>query len=276
MKIILCTTPIRPTPTDYPPFGSLAVIQALRQAGYDPYFYDIDGLRPDFDAVIRFYKEQKPDLIAISAVVSTAYGYVKKLTHALKKELPNTPIVLGGNLAASAELLHRLCHVDVCVAGEGEKTSVELARYFENHPLPLQRDTLRQIKGLTFLEENGDMAFTGYEIPLLPNEFLDPDFSILENYSKIDNFIADPFGRPDFARDPRSYEPHRRGQKMSTIVTAKGCVARCTFCHRWDKGYRHFSVDAIVRKIKYLKENYNVGFFTFGDENFGSDRKKLE
>ena len=67
MKIIFSTTPIRPVPTDYPPFGSLALLQSLKLAGYDPFFYDIDCLRPSFEEVIHFYKEQKPDLICISA-----------------------------------------------------------------------------------------------------------------------------------------------------------------------------------------------------------------
>jgi radical SAM superfamily enzyme YgiQ (UPF0313 family) len=35
-------------------------------------------------------------------------------------------------------------------------------------------------------------------------------------------------------------------------------------------------VDAIVRRMEYLRDRYNVGFFAFGDENFGSDRQKLE
>ena len=33
MKICICTTPIRPEPTKYPPLGSMAVIQALRNIG---------------------------------------------------------------------------------------------------------------------------------------------------------------------------------------------------------------------------------------------------
>src|SRR5438034_1229555 len=109
MKIILCTTPLRPVPPNYPPFGSMALIQHLQRHGYDPIFYDIDMFRPSFEKVIAYYKEQKPDLIAISAVVSTAYAYTNKLCLALKEVLPHTPILVGGNLAASAELLHRRC-----------------------------------------------------------------------------------------------------------------------------------------------------------------------
>ena len=33
-KIMVVTVPIRPVPTEYPPFGSLAVIGALKKAGY--------------------------------------------------------------------------------------------------------------------------------------------------------------------------------------------------------------------------------------------------
>jgi radical SAM superfamily enzyme YgiQ (UPF0313 family) len=53
----------------------------------------------------------------------------------------------------------------------------------------------------------------------------------------------------------------------------KGCVARCTFCHRWEKGYRSLSVERIVDHIELLKSKYNVRFIDVGDENFGSDRK---
>lgn len=78
MNMIICTVPIRPKPTDYPPFGSLAVIQALRRAGFEPNFYDIDALRPSFSEVVEHVRSEAPDIVGISAVVSTAYGYVKR------------------------------------------------------------------------------------------------------------------------------------------------------------------------------------------------------
>ena len=113
MKIIICTTPIRPEPTSYPPFGSIALITALRSAGYDPYFYDIDGLRPTFDEAVKFIIDEHPDVLAISAVVSTAYAYTKALSLAVREAIPNIKIVVGGNLAASAEILLRFCKIDV-------------------------------------------------------------------------------------------------------------------------------------------------------------------
>ena len=33
MRVLICTTPIRPVPTDYPPLGAMAVLQSLQAAG---------------------------------------------------------------------------------------------------------------------------------------------------------------------------------------------------------------------------------------------------
>ena len=135
---------------------------------------------------------------------------------------------------------------------------------------------LRQIKGVTFLDEADEMIFTGYDVAIPASDFYNSDWSILEQFSRIENYVLDPLERYDFSHDPRSYEPHRRGKKLADVLSAKGCVARCTFCHRWDKGYRHWSVDRVIENIKYLMDRYNMGFIGFGDENFGSDRRKLD
>ena len=276
MRVLICTTPIRPVPTDYPPLGAMAVLQSLEAAGHDPVFYDIDCFRPSLEEAVAAIVAFKPEAIGVSAVVSTAYAHTQRLCLALKKALPDIPLVVGGNLAASAELLHRRCAVDFCVVGEGERTSVALVDALARGPWRTDKERFRSIKGLTFLGADGQVVFTGYPDPLSPEEFRDPDYTWLDRFSRIDNFIGDPFSRPDFARDPRSYAPHRKGMKLGTVTSAKGCVSRCTFCHRWDKGYRPYGAEAVVRKIQYLKDRYNVGFFYFGDENFGSDRANLD
>lgn len=275
MKIVICTTPIRPVPTTYPPFGAMAVIQSLQAAGYSPYFLDIDGLRPRFAEVRAFFEAYQPDVVGISAVVSTAYLYTKSLCALIRDVCPEARIVVGGNLAASAEVLLRRCGVDVCVTGEGEIPMVRLADHFRARPGIIDRVALRGIAGLVFLDEASEVVFTGYEQQIPAAEMRDPDFSILERYSRIENYICDPVS-DEFARDPRARESHRAGKKMSTVVFTKGCVARCTFCHRWDKGFRQFPVEKVVTRIKYLQDRYNVGFIKFGDENFGSDRRATD
>lgn len=277
MDIVFATTPIRPVPTAYPPFGSMAVIASLRKAGYEPYFYDIDGLRPPLEDVVAFIGTRRPDVLAISAVVSTAYAYVKKLTREVRRVSPATRIVVGGNLAASAEILHRLAGVDVCVISEGEIVAVQLMRALEAMPrgAPLDLEALQAVRGISFLRADGEMVFTQYETRLPPEEVFKPDWALLESHSRIENFIVGPESRPEFVRDPRAREPHRLGKKVATLITAKGCVARCTFCHRWDKGYRAIPPAQIAEHVKFLKERYDVGCVMFTDENFGSDKRHV-
>ncbi|MGE3974361.1 MAG: radical SAM protein [Bdellovibrionales bacterium] len=275
IKFVLTTTPIRPVPTSYPPVGSTSIIDYLIPYGYDPIFYDIDAFRPKFEEVVDFFRREQPDIWGISAVVSTAYRYVKEITHAVKKVSPNTKIILGGNMAASAEILHRKCPIDICVIGEGEKPTLNLLRYFEKYKNFEPTEELKAIKGITMIDTNNEFLFTGYEVAMEAAALRQPNFEILEKSSILDRFIHDPILSPNFVQDRRTFEPHRKGQKAAVLLTSKGCVARCTFCHRWDKGYRVRPVDHIINQIKYLKEKYNVGFLMNIDENFGSDIRQV-
>jgi anaerobic magnesium-protoporphyrin IX monomethyl ester cyclase len=275
-RILIATTPIRPVPTEYPPLGSLSVINALQKAGFAGVeFFDIDGLRPDYGAVLDRIREAKPDVLGISAVVSTAYEYAKRLSLDVKRLLPDVTIVLGGNLAASAEIVLRKTGVDFCVLGEGERIMVNFMKAFASGA---RRQDYESIRGLMYLD--GDrLVNTGYEDPVPKHELYDVDWTVLERFSRIDNFIQPAtesmLVRATFSNDPRTHEPHRRGKAVATLVASKGCVAKCTFCHRWDRGIRYIPVSILMERIQYLIDRYNVGFLTWGDENFGTDRKWL-
>ena len=84
MKICICTTPIRPIATSFPPLGSIAVIQALRNIGEQVNFYHIDYHRYTYDQNSKYFATNQFDMVGISAVVSTAYAYTKNLIELIK------------------------------------------------------------------------------------------------------------------------------------------------------------------------------------------------
>lgn len=267
MKICICTTPIRPKPTPFPPFGSMAIIQSLRLIGEKAHFYHIDYWRPTHDDMAAYFARHQFDVVGISAVVSTAYAYTKYLSELIRSVSPNTVIVVGGNLAASAEILLRKCQVDFCVAGDGEFIIQELIKALSD--TPRNYDRLRAIKGICFLDEKGQFYFSGYGARPAADAIEWPDYGILEADGSLSHYVSDEtehfyglVSRQD-----------AQGKKFATVITTKGCVARCTFCHRWEKGFRSVPVDRIVEHLQHLKDTYNVGFVAIGDENFGSDRK---
>lgn len=279
MKIMLCTTPIRMEPTDFPPFGSLGLIKYLRDRGIEVEFYHIDANRPDYDEVLRHIEASRPDVLGISAVVSTAYAYTKRLALDAKRLKPDTLVVVGGSLAASAEILLRRAGVDLCVLGEGERIFHDVCRRAETTRDPAD---FADIPGLALLDRAGALVNTGYAQPLTAAEVYDIDWSDLERASGLGRYIYDAFNadgelRVSWAkRDPRAFQPHRRSKKVGSLVCSKGCVARCTFCHRWDKGIRYIPVEVLRGRIEELIEKHDVGFFTFSDENFGTDRRWLK
>lgn len=279
MKILIATTPIRPTPTYFPPIGSLSLVKALRKAGFrDVEFYNIDGNRPSYKDAVEHIVAAAPDVIGISSVVSTAYAYTKQLSLDLKKLLPNSLIIVGGNLAASAEILLRKTGTDLCALGEGEKILVNVAKRAVTTRSPFD---FKDIPGLTLLDVGGSLVNTGYEAPLANDEIYDFDWEDLEKSSDISIYIHPLFGKgsvyhPSFIMDSRTFEPHRRNKRFAMIPDGKGCVARCTFCHRWDKGIRYTPVERFIEQLDELIDKYNVGFISPATENFGSDRRWVE
>lgn len=282
MKIAICTSRIRPDgqQTVFPPLGSMSIIQELIKYGYkNTYLFDIDGLRPPYNEIVARFQRERPDVVGISGVVSTAYKFIKQLIATLHEVLPDTPVIVGGNVAASSEILLRLAGADYCVIGEGELTITELMDYLSNkggRSQPDDFDALRKIQGITFIDKNAVVVFTGYRPNIPADGLYDLDYDLLERDTDITRYIIEPFIYPSFRYDPRGFELHRRGMKLATIVTTKGCVAKCTFCHRWDKGIRFVGVDRVIERIKMLQERYDVGFLSFADENFGSNHKWVD
>lgn len=262
MKICIVTTPIRPIPTAFPPFGSMAIIQSLRNNGEEVHFHHIDYHRWNAKQNYEYFKKHQFDFVGISAVVSTAYAYTKYLAYLIKDINPKTTVIVGGGLVASANVLHRKSKIDYCVVGDGEIIVKNLVNAIKDKKT--SDEDLLKIKGITFIDKSDELRFTGYEHPLPAPLLEDPDYSILEDDKSIDHYIAQ--------RGGRTYDPEVNftNGKTAVVIVAKGCVARCTFCHRFEKGYRVSPLEKIKNHLVMLKKKYGVGYISVGDENFGS------
>lgn len=279
MKILFVTTVNRNQPSGFPPVGVLAMMECLRRQGIaQAVFHNLDARRRSFADSVRDICEEQPDILGISAVVSTSYAFVKRLAQEVKRQLPNTLIVVGGNMASCAELLLRRCSTDICVLGEGERTICKIvaARNASAHP------DWQQIANLAFLNADGCLINTGYEKALERDELYVFDWRDLELAGPIASYVYPMFAADDpeprdgaFRLDPRTFEPCRRNRTVTTLIGSKGCVARCTFCHRWNKGIRYIPVDILIDRLKEVVDRYDVGFVYWGDENFGTDKRWL-
>ena len=272
MKICIVTTPIRPKPTIYPPFGSMAIVQSLREINQNVHFYHIDYFRYSHDQIVEYFTKNQFDMVGISAVVSTAYEYTKYLTKVVKKINNKTLVFLGGGLAASAEILHKKANVDYCVFGDGEIIAQNLITAVSEKKT--NSEDLKKIKGISFMDENNKFIFTGYDHPLPADMIRRPDFNILKEINCLDYYLG---GTKDMIKKFTNTRPNLKviqNPGTAVVVVAKGCVARCTFCHRFEKGYRVSPKESIIEHMKMLRDKYNVRYIIIGDENFGSYKKE--
>ena len=267
-KICICTTPIRPIPTTFPPLGSMSIIESLKPLCSEIKFLHIDFHRYDKKYLADYFKEHNFDFVGISAVVSTAYAYTKNLSKIIKKINKNTKIFVGGNLAASSQILLRKCDVDFSIIGDGEIISYNLLSALIKNK-NLSDEELKKINGICFLSKKNEFIFTGYgKVPSASN-LLAPNWQILEKENCLDHYMSDDGN--SFKTFIPSFKPRGR---TATIIVAKGCVARCTFCHRFEKGYRVNPNEKVIEHIKLLKEKYGVTQLDVGDENFGSYKEQ--
>ena len=305
MKILLCTIPdgsLDPTGPLIPrkgtsshpsltfPLGILRVMQAAEKEGYKSTIYDINNLRPTDEEIIEHLKRIKPDVIGLSAVFLHCYPHLKRITKIIRDVVPDCWIVVGGNITSSSKVILDKTSTDICVVGDGEKPFVKLLDYIELNPdrKKIEFEELIKTKGLAFKDKNNELFATGNAEQMTAPEMQYVDFERykdgLQEFGGNANLIHETFDPVETPGDLSKFLFHQvdkegmeifnkiKGKVIGRIQTSKGCVARCTFCQRAQKGYRPFEPKYFEKQVINLKNNYNVGFLIVDDENFGSNK----
>ena len=193
MKIVLCSIPSEPNlklaasraegQLPIPPKVAIVyLIKWMERHGYssDMYdYYDIDMLLPTDEELENYFKERHPTVVGLSAVVSTSYSQVKRISKLIRRVSPHTWIVCGGNLAASANLVLRKTEVDVCVVGDGEIPWIEFLDYVKEYKNQINYEELGKIKALSYLNAENELQFNGYGAKIPSSEIPYPDYDIL-------------------------------------------------------------------------------------------------
>jgi radical SAM superfamily enzyme YgiQ (UPF0313 family) len=123
---------------------------------------------------------------------------------------------------------------------------VELLEALEN-----KRD-VSKIKGISYLE--GGKLVKTEERELIKEENLDS-----VPFPAWDLFPIDYYAMLQF--------PGMKGTDRSMqVITSRGCLYKCNFCYRMDKGVRMRPVESIIREIRELIERYNITYINFSDE----------
>lgn len=253
--------------TDFPA-GIAYVASALKRAGHE-----VMGLNPNNDSSYPSAREMlqdklqkairdfQPALIGLGGICID-YAFFKDAIALCRQYAPDTPIVCGGGIITNdAPFLFETLHPDFCVVGEGEEAMVRLAQALE------QGGSLENIPNIGY--------WRGTEVVFTKSDF---------NYGPIDQLAFpdyDSFGVREmldgYSMAARSlYRYPRTHPRPMTIVTARSCPFRCTFCvHHRGPQYRARSVGNIMEELRVAYEKYQFNVLIILDELFAVNKARM-
>jgi len=238
-----------------PPLGMLYIATYLRENGIDVSIMDEATQGFSLKGTIDWVKKEDPDILGFSTCSSSGRR-AAIITEKVKEENSNITTVLGNFYATfnPERILKKYPFVDVIVRGEGEYTSLELARSLE------KGGDLKKVLGINF-RNNGQIVST-------------PDRPLIKDVDVL------PF--PD--RQLLDFEYHNTTagivvapKKFSSFVSSRGCVFQCRFCgcRRLARDlWRSRSVDNILEEL-HLLSSQGYKQFLFVDDNFTLNPKRV-
>jgi anaerobic magnesium-protoporphyrin IX monomethyl ester cyclase len=254
MKITLVNPPYPRSAHSHPPFIPLGIgyLGAVcEKAGYKVSVIDCQAERLDFDAFRQRIAQTNADVVGLTSTTLTYKSALENIRIA-KEELPECTTVLGGCHATfwDKNALNECSSLDIVVRREGEITFVELLGKLGKNA------SLKGVLGVTYREKDGQ---------LVRNE----ERPFIENLDDL------PF--PAHHLLPlKSF--HIVGKTIFPLTTSRGCVYWCDFCtavRMFGKRYRMRSPKNVVDEIEYLYNKYGQSQFTFYDDAFTVDQKRV-
>lgn len=230
-----------------------------REDGFKVEIIDAEALRISNDEVIEILKQKKPKIVGIYACTPQIYD-AHDICEEVKRFAPNTITLIGGPhlTAVPKETMDRLPDFDIGVVGEGEATCKELFTAL----LTDHGKNLSEIKGL-ILRKNGHVVTTGPRDTISDLDSIPlPAWDLLPDLKKY--YMAPAYTRSSGA--------------TATIITSRGCPAKCTFCDRsvFGNSTRFHSADYVIKMIETLYNDHGIRHIRFSDDNFLLNRPRLK
>lgn len=247
-KIVLvhCRPPEQARSFSSLPLGILYLSAVLKNKGYAD-VHLLDHSFEPFDSIVKKIEQFKPEFVCLSAM-SAYFSAARNIGEYIKKNTPAL-IVLGGPHASIMrdDDFAKEPWIDILLRGEGEMILPDI---IEN-----SRD-LPKVRGISY-RQNGAIHST-------------PAADLIKDLDSI------PF--PDL--DSLPSRPFYLDRRRYSLLTARGCPFRCTYCQPglsniWGKGVRFRSPENIIKEIRMVKDKYGINDISFLDDTLTLNPQRL-
>lgn len=241
------------------PLGPAYLAAILHKNGALVEAYCMDVFHYTNEELAEHLEKNNYDIIGLGFLAARFKETVVGLCEVINKHKKDAWFVLGGQGPSPiSEYILRTTKADIVAVGEAENTIVDLLK------CKIDKGNLADVAGIAYLD-NGQFKKTGPSKAVINlDEIPFPLWEIfpMEKYTiqsgRFNNRQSD---RPD--------------EKSLGILTVRGCVNRCNYCYRMERGVRARSVKNVIEEIKILHDKYKVSYFIMDDELFVISKKRL-
>lgn len=237
----------------YPPLGLLYIAAVLEQAGHTVRLLDVDAEQAWGSRFMSAVRAFDPQVVGISGT-TPVYPDGLRLAAQVKAEY-DVPIIFGGvHATVEAFTVIQEPVVDFVVTGEAEVTMPALIAAIESGA-----SDFSQIDGVIW-QHKGDTQVNAPRSPVADLATLPfPAVHLLPDLGA--------YRPPDALRFP-----------FMTIMTSRGCPARCTFCsteNMFGKKVRMRWETSVVDEMAYLADRFGIREIHIADDVFTVNRKRV-
>ena len=237
------------------PLGPAYLAAILKNKGAEVEAYSMDVFHYTNDELARFLDSNEYDLIGLGFLAARFSETVVDLCKVISANKKNALFMLGGHGPSPIpEYVLRATGADVIAVGEAENTIADLL------DCRLSGGNLSKVPGIAYLND-GEFHYTG------PNK-------LIRQLDEIPFPLWEIFPMKEYTAASKLFN-QEPGEKSLMIINGRGCINRCNFCYRMEKGIRFRSVENIIEEMKILRDRYGVNNYFFEDELFVFSKKRL-
>jgi anaerobic magnesium-protoporphyrin IX monomethyl ester cyclase len=237
------------------PLGEGYLAAILHDSGASVEAYCMDVFHYSNEQLAEHLQNNEYDLIGVGFMAARFNETVVELCKVINNNKKNAWLVLGGHGPSPIpEYVLRKTNADLIATGEFEKHIVDLLR------CKVKGLDISEVMNIAYLKDN----------QLKINEISLP----VSNLNEIPFPLWEIFPMEKYTTCLKMFN-QKEHEKSFVFLSSRGCVNKCNFCYRMEKGIRVRSIKNIIDELKVLVEQYGVNCFFFQDELFVLSKNRL-
>ena len=270
----------------WPPYGIAVLCKTLRDRGYDVNLIDFNfdileliekhsEIKDDETAqnlAEKFWKDKlkkviddfQPELIGLTCMFTMGHEMLVRTADFIRENY-STPIIVGGVHTTNAPdfVLRESNSIDFASLYESDVSFCDIVDVINGRE---KKGKLSQIAAII------DDDYISISSRTAPGP---ADLNIIPDY---DSLSVGEYSRLGEVGSYRSWLPSN--SKSTSILTNRGCRARCSFCSVRNfngKSVRARSIKSVIDEIENLKKNYNISHIAWIDDDlFFNQRRAID